>query len=121
MLELSDKELKTADIARSLNMRYDDVQALCRTAVSTLAYVDKRISERSACVEEPTKTVVERPGRKAIWTLSGDNKDGEVKIPKEKTYENNKSPLSKEVWELIHGIGESESPDKIEKPQKKTN
>jgi len=216
-------------------MRYNDVQALRRTAVSTLAYVDKRISERSACVEEPTKTVLERPGRKAKWTLNGDNirpasesivepyretviamwkaggnhrtifpviveqgytgsknaiyqyilklgkeepkvlkrerikepprkvwmdsfdkeraeelpsmslesvprdsiykhilktasdirsntvtnKDGEAKIPKEKTYENSKSPLSKEVWELMHGIGESESPDKIEKPQKK--
>lgn len=237
MLELSDKGLKTADIARSLSMRYNDVQALRRTAVSTLAYVDKRISERSACVEEPTKTVVERPGRKAKWTLSGDNirpasesivepyretviamwkaggnhrtifpviveqgytgsknaiyqyllklgkeepkvlkrerikepprkpwmdsfdkeraeelpnmslesvpRDsiykhilktasdnrsnampnnyGEAKIPKEKTYENSKSPLSQEVWELMHGIEKSESLDKVEKPQKKTD
>jgi len=48
MLELSDKGLKTADIARALSIRYNDVQALRRTAASTLAYVDKRISEKLA-------------------------------------------------------------------------
>lgn len=237
MLELSDRGLRTADIARTMDMRYNDVQSLRRTAASTLAYVDDKIRARLAEVGKPTQTAVEKPGARAVKTVGGDrvrpsresivepyketivamwnaggnhrtifpalveqgyagsqnaiyqyilklgkeepdtlnrkrvkepprktwmdsfnkelaegqpdislesvprdsvykhileaasgnrpnaapDKKGEVKVIKEKTYANSKSPLSQKAWELMHGIEKSESPDKVENLQKKTD
>jgi hypothetical protein len=46
LLELADKGLKTADIAKEMDVPYKDVQALRRTAASTLLAVEDRIKKR---------------------------------------------------------------------------
>lgn len=45
MLELADKGLKTADIAKEMDILYKDVQALRRSAATTLQYVQDKIKK----------------------------------------------------------------------------
>ncbi len=46
LLELADKGLKTADIAKEMDVPYKDVQILRRTAASTLRDVEERVKKR---------------------------------------------------------------------------
>jgi gas vesicle protein len=60
LLELADKGLKTADIAKEMDVPYKDVQALRRTAASTLRYVGDRIKKK---VDAQNDTIENREER----------------------------------------------------------
>jgi hypothetical protein len=75
MLELSDKGLRSADIAHKLGLSLDDVRKLRRSAASTLENVRNRISERLEYVTNNTNSnreISEKvPGRRAFKTVAG--------------------------------------------------
>jgi transcriptional regulator len=77
MLELADKGMKTADIAKELDIPYKNVQALRRSAVETLTGVEDKIKKRiekqngikeQSAVEEKT---MQTPGERAEKTVAG--------------------------------------------------
>lgn len=55
VLELADKGMKTADIAKEMGVAYRDVQALRRTAASTLYDVEERMKQRLEAQNDAVK------------------------------------------------------------------
>ena len=71
MLEMSDKGIRSADIARALDLSLEGVRRLRRSAASTLKNVRDQIAERlehSNRNQERSETL---PGSRAPWTATG--------------------------------------------------
>jgi len=73
LLELADKGLKTADIAKEMDVPYKDVQALRRAAASTLRYVEDRIKKRIDAQNDATENREERLCSHTPKTAGGPN------------------------------------------------
>lgn len=71
MLELSDKGLRSADIAQELGLSLEDVRKLRRRAASTIENVSIRIGERLEHVKSNTEIVEKVPGNRAVKTVAG--------------------------------------------------
>jgi|LSQX01.1.fsa_nt_gb hypothetical protein len=71
MLELSDKGLRSADIACELGLSLDDVRRLRRRATSTIENVRNRIAERLEHIKSNTEISEKVPGNRAIKTVAG--------------------------------------------------
>lgn len=71
MLELSDKGLRSADIAHELGLSLDDVRKLRRRAVSTIESVNIRIADRIEHVKSNTEIIEKVPGSQAVKTVAG--------------------------------------------------
>ncbi len=55
ILELADKGMKSADIAKTINISLREVQQLRRTAVDTIDYVEERIKSNTIKSNEAMK------------------------------------------------------------------
>ncbi len=73
LLELADKGLKTADIAKEMDVPYKDVQALRRTAASTLRDVENRIKKRIDVQNDAIENREERLCSHTPKTVGGPN------------------------------------------------
>lgn len=73
MLELSDRGLKTANIADELGISINDMQALRRTAADTLRYVQDRIKKKVDAQNEATKSREEKLNNGTRKTVGGPN------------------------------------------------
>jgi hypothetical protein len=73
LLELADKGLKTADIAKEMDVPYKDVQALRRSAASTLRYVEDRIKKNIDAQNDAIENREERLGSHTPKTVGGPN------------------------------------------------
>ncbi|WP_028306877.1 transposase [Desulfitibacter alkalitolerans] len=73
LLELADKGLKTADIAKEMDVPYKDVQALRRSAASTLRYVEDRIKKNIDAQNNAIENREERQGSHTPKTVGGPN------------------------------------------------
>ncbi|MBA1337205.1 MAG: hypothetical protein HPY66_0363 [Firmicutes bacterium] len=71
MLELSDKGLRSADIAHELGLSLDDVRKLRRSAASTLENVRNRIAERLEYINSNGEISEKVPGSRAFKTVAG--------------------------------------------------
>ena len=74
LIELADKGLRTADIAKELCIPYKSVQALRRTAASTIMDVEKKIDEKiekHSENKESEETIAQVPGERAVKTVGG--------------------------------------------------
>ena len=75
LIELADKGLKTADIAKALGIAYKDVQALRRNAVCTITDVEDRINQKiekqSAVEENAGENAKQSSGENAVKTVGG--------------------------------------------------
>lgn len=71
ILELTDKGLRTADIAHKLGLSLDDVRSLRRRAASTIENVQNRIAERLEHIKKSNTEISEKvPGNRAIKTVA---------------------------------------------------
>lgn len=73
LLELADKGLKTADIAKEMDVPYKDVQALRRTAASTLRDVEDKIKKRIDAQNDAIENREERLCSHTPKTVGGSN------------------------------------------------
>ena len=73
LLELADKGMKTADIAKKMDVPYKDVQALRRTAASTLRDVQDRINKRVDTQNDAIASREERLSSHTPKTVGGPN------------------------------------------------
>jgi len=73
LLELADRGMKTADIAKEMGVPYKDVQALRRTAASTLRDVQDRIKKRVDTQNEAIEHRQERINGNTPKTVGGPN------------------------------------------------
>ena len=71
LIELSGKGLRTADIAKEIGIPYNNVQALRRTAVSTITDVEDRINKRIKKHGKSEEITFQSPGENAIKTVGG--------------------------------------------------
>lgn len=73
LLELADKGLKTADIAKKMDVPLKEVRALRRTAASTLRYVEDRIRKNVDAQNDAIENREERLGSHTPKTVGGSN------------------------------------------------
>jgi len=72
MLELSDKGMRSADIAKEMGIVYKDVQKLRGSAASTLRSVEEKINKRAKELEDlSAQSRTEIPGERASKTVAG--------------------------------------------------
>jgi hypothetical protein len=71
MLGLSEKGLRSAEIAHEMGISQDDVRVLRRTAASTITNVNERIATRLEQVNASKNATTEVPGRKVFKTVAG--------------------------------------------------
>lgn len=71
MLELSDKGVRSQDIARELDESLEYVQKLRRSAVATLENVRDQIAKRLDAINGETETIEKIPGMNAHKTVAG--------------------------------------------------
>jgi len=71
MLEMSDKGLRSADIAHELGLSLEDVRKLRRSAASTLENVKNRIAKRLEHTNSNMEMSEKVPGSRAFKTVAG--------------------------------------------------
>lgn len=141
MLELADKGLKTADIAKEMNIPLKDVQALRRSAVTTLQYVQDKIkknveSQNRKCenrnakkCDNPPKTVggakvhpskasIVEPFKETVVTLvkSGGNHRTIYPEIKKQGYTGSQNAIYQYILKLRKESPDELKPDIVEMP-----